>query len=63
MQATTVSERPDRLAAGWLALIPGLITLVVTLYRIGVPRSPATRARRWSHIAMITSDLGRGWHP
>ncbi len=37
MQATTVSERPDRLAAGWLALIPGLITLVVTLYRIGVP--------------------------
>jgi mannosyltransferase len=36
-QASTVSERPDRLAAGWLALIPGLITLVVTLYRIGVP--------------------------
>jgi len=30
-------ERRDPLASGWLALIPGLITLLVTLYRIGVP--------------------------
>ena len=29
--------RPDRLAAGWVAIIPALITLGVTLYRIGVP--------------------------
>jgi mannosyltransferase len=30
-------SRPDRLAAGWVAIIPALITLGVTLYRIGVP--------------------------
>jgi mannosyltransferase len=30
-------ERRDPLASGWLALIPGLITLLVTLDRIGVP--------------------------
>lgn len=36
-RATAPSARPDRLAAGWLALVPGVVTLVVTLYRIGVP--------------------------
>ena len=29
--------RPDRLATGWVAAGPALLTLVVTLYRIGVP--------------------------
>jgi mannosyltransferase len=37
VRATSPGARPDRLASGWLALIPALITLVVTLYRIGVP--------------------------
>jgi mannosyltransferase len=30
-------DQPDRLAASWIAVIPALITLAVTLYRIGVP--------------------------
>ena len=30
-------RQPDRLAAGWVAIVPALITLGVTLYRIGVP--------------------------
>jgi mannosyltransferase len=29
--------RPDRLAAGWIAIIPAAVTLGATLYRIGVP--------------------------
>jgi mannosyltransferase len=37
MQATSHDRQPDRLAAGWVAIVPALITLVVTLYRIGVP--------------------------
>ena len=35
--APASAGRPDRLAAGWMAIVPALITLVVTLYRIGVP--------------------------
>lgn len=35
--APAIAGRPDRLAAGWMAIVPALITLVVTLYRIGVP--------------------------
>ena len=35
--ATAPRRRPDRLAAGWVAIFPALITLGVTLYRIGVP--------------------------
>src|SRR5579863_1799875 len=35
--ATGPGTSRDRLGSGWLAIIPGLITLVVTLYRIGVP--------------------------
>jgi mannosyltransferase len=37
LQATSHDPQPDRLAAGWVAIVPALITLVVTLYRIGVP--------------------------
>jgi mannosyltransferase len=36
-QAAVPGEQRDALASGWLALIPGLITLLVTLYRLGVP--------------------------
>jgi len=36
-QAAIPRERPDPLASGWLALIPGLITLLVTMDRVGVP--------------------------
>jgi mannosyltransferase len=35
--AAAPGERRDPLASGWLALIPGVITLLVTLDRIGVP--------------------------
>jgi mannosyltransferase len=35
--APASAGRPDRLAAGWMAIVPALITLVVTLYRLGVP--------------------------
>ena len=35
--AASHAGRPDRLAAGWVAVGPALLTLVVTLYRIGVP--------------------------
>src|SRR5712691_3577689 len=34
---TAPRRQPDRLAAGWMAIVPALITLGVTLYRIGVP--------------------------
>ena len=37
LPATGQGTKPDRLAAGWVAIIPALITLAVTLYRIGVP--------------------------
>jgi mannosyltransferase len=30
-------RQPDRLASGWVAIVPALITLGVTRYRIGVP--------------------------
>jgi mannosyltransferase len=35
--ATGQGSPQDRLGSGWLAIVPALITLVVTLYRIGVP--------------------------
>jgi len=37
VSAPSHAGRPDRLATGWVAAGPALITLVVTLYRIGVP--------------------------
>ena len=37
MRAAIPGERPDPLASEWLALIPGLITLLVALDRIGGP--------------------------
>jgi mannosyltransferase len=37
VSAPSHARRPDRLATGWVAVAPALITLVVTLYRIGVP--------------------------
>ena len=37
VSAASHADGPDRLATGWLAIGPALITLVVTLYRIGVP--------------------------
>ena len=37
VSAASRAGRPDRLATGWVAIGPALITLVVTLYRIGVP--------------------------
>jgi mannosyltransferase len=37
LPATGQDRKPDRLAAGWVAIIPALITLAVTLYRISVP--------------------------
>jgi len=37
VSAASHAGRPDRLATGWVAIGPALITLVVTLYRIGVP--------------------------
>ena len=37
VSAASHADGPDRLATGWLAVGPALITLVVTLYRIGVP--------------------------
>ena len=37
VSAASRADGPDRLATGWLAVGPALITLVVTLYRIGVP--------------------------
>src|SRR5262244_2582821 len=35
--AASRAGRPDRLATGWVAIGPALLTLVVTLDRIGVP--------------------------
>jgi len=37
VSAASHAGRPDPLAAGWVAIGPAVITLVVTLYRIGVP--------------------------
>ena len=37
VRAASRAGRPDRLATGWVAIGPALVTLVVTLYRIGVP--------------------------
>ena len=37
VSAASHASRPDRLATGWVAIGPALVTLVVTLYRIGVP--------------------------
>ena len=37
VSAASHADGPDRLATGWVAAGPALITLVVTLYRIGVP--------------------------
>jgi mannosyltransferase len=37
VSAASPAGRPDRLATGWVAAGPALLTLVVTLYRIGVP--------------------------
>ena len=37
VSAASHAGRPDRLASGWVAIGPALLTLVVTLYRIGVP--------------------------
>ena len=37
VSAARHADGPDRLATGWVAVGPALITLVVTLYRIGVP--------------------------
>ena len=37
VSAASHASRPDRLATGWVAAGPALLTLVVTLYRIGVP--------------------------
>jgi mannosyltransferase len=37
LPVTGQDSTPDRLAAGWVAIIPALVTLAVTLYRIGVP--------------------------
>jgi len=37
VSAPSHADLPDWLASGWVALGPALITLVVTLYRIGVP--------------------------
>jgi mannosyltransferase len=37
VSAASRAGRPDRLATGWVAIGPALITLVVTLYRIGIP--------------------------
>ncbi|HET7245317.1 MAG TPA: glycosyltransferase family 39 protein [Streptosporangiaceae bacterium] len=37
VSAASHADRPDRLAAAWVAAGPALLTLVVTLYRIGVP--------------------------
>ena len=36
VSAASHASRPDRLATGWVAIGPALVTLVVTLYRIGV---------------------------
>jgi mannosyltransferase len=37
VSAASHADGPDRLATGWVAAGPALITLVVTLYQIGVP--------------------------